>query len=171
MAGAAAGSGAEKYLTLFGVLAACCVLSANLGSRAWRTLSITTLRYSGFGAPVIAFAMAFAAGIAFPYLGFREVQIGGKKALEKMLLSAFLVALVFLISDINWVQNFIVVGSEVSPNVQIILRSVRRSYVVELLITSFTSKITLAWFILDAGSAMIIEAECSLTFIFSVLSS
>lgn len=91
---------------------ACAVLAANLGSRAWHYLKLQPLEYSGIGAPILAFLAAIVTGIVVPYMGYRQVEAGGKAALETVLRSAFLVAIVFLVSDIDDVQKFIIVGSE-----------------------------------------------------------
>ena len=49
-----------------------------------------------------------------PYLGHRAIQADGKAAMESVLRAAFAVAVVFIISDHDDIQKFLVVGSEVS---------------------------------------------------------
>ena len=48
-----------------------------------------------------------------PYLGHRSIQAGGKAAMESVLRAAFVVAVVFVISDHDDFQKFLVVGSQV----------------------------------------------------------
>uniref|UniRef100_A0A7S0CI04 Uncharacterized protein n=1 Tax=Proboscia inermis TaxID=420281 RepID=A0A7S0CI04_9STRA len=112
MAGAAGTSKTQKDITLIGVGIACCILAANLGSRAWKTLKLKTLKYDGLGAPILAYILAIVAGFSVPYVGYREIDIGGKVALENILRSAVLVALFFVMSDFDVFQEFILVGSE-----------------------------------------------------------
>lgn len=113
VAGAAAGTNAQKYISLAGIAIACTVLTANLGSRAWKNLRLPSLKYTGFGAPVLAFACAVGTGITVPYLGYREVEMGGLVALEHVLLSSMFCGAIFILSDYNRVQEFILVGSQV----------------------------------------------------------
>ena len=48
-----------------------------------------------------------------PYLGHRSIQAGGKAAMESVLRAAFVVAVVFVVSDHDDFQKFLVVGSQV----------------------------------------------------------
>ncbi|WP_287287944.1 hypothetical protein, partial [Okeania sp. SIO2B9] len=47
-----------------------------------------------------------------PYMGHREIEAGGKRALESIITSALIVAVVFVVSDFNEIQKLIVIGSE-----------------------------------------------------------
>lgn len=111
LAGAATGT-LQKVLTLVGICLACLVLAANLGSRAWFHLKWNPLRYDGFLAPIFAFLYAAVVGLAVPYMGHREVEAGGKAAMETVLQSSLFVAIIFVVSDFNEVQKFLIVGSE-----------------------------------------------------------
>ena len=113
MASAATGSEKQKYITLLGVIIAVYILFTNLGCRAWKNMCLKKQGYMGcFGAPLASFS-AFLVGITFPYLGFREVESGGQTALENTIISAIFVALIFIVSDFDQVQKFILFGSEV----------------------------------------------------------
>uniref|UniRef100_A0A7S0CM10 Uncharacterized protein n=1 Tax=Proboscia inermis TaxID=420281 RepID=A0A7S0CM10_9STRA len=56
--------------------------------------------------------MSFLLGMCVPYLGYKEAAVGGRIALENILFSGFIVALCFVLSDFDYVQRFVVVGSE-----------------------------------------------------------
>ena len=117
MAGSSpAGGSTQRYLTVIGVALACLVLAANLGSRTWQNLKLRPLRYTGFGYQWVAIFFAICAGLTAPYLGCREVQVGGQVAFTSILKHAFIVAIVFIISDFDEVQRFLISGSEVSLN-------------------------------------------------------
>lgn len=111
LAGAASGK-LQKYMTLGGISLACLVLLANLGSRAWLFLKWKPLRYQGPGSSVIAYLAAVAAGAVLPYMGHRSMEVGGKASVEHVLKTGIIVALVFLASDFNEVQKFLIIGSE-----------------------------------------------------------
>jgi hypothetical protein len=111
--GAATTGRTQAVLSLFGISLACAVLLANLGSRAWGFLKWKPLAYGGPLEPIIAYAAAIAAGIAVPYMGHRKIEAGGKAAMESVLKSAIVVAIVFVLSDYDDFQQFLVIGSEV----------------------------------------------------------
>jgi hypothetical protein len=71
------------------------------------------LRYQGWGADFVAWVLSIATGMCIPYMGHRTIEIGGKVALEHVIVSAFFVALVFIISDLDEIQKILVLGSEV----------------------------------------------------------
>jgi hypothetical protein len=112
MAGTASGR-IQKALTLFGIAAACVVFLSNLGSRAWHFMRWKPLRYQGWGADFVAWVLSIATGMCIPYMGHRAIAIGGKAALEHVIESAFVVAITFVISDLDEIQKFLVLGSEV----------------------------------------------------------
>jgi hypothetical protein len=112
LAGAAEGT-TQRVLTFTGISLACMVLLANLGSRAWHFLGWHPQRYNGMSASIVAYTAAVATGIFIPYMGHRDIEVGGKAAMEYVIKTALLVAVVFVISDIDEVQKFIIVGSEV----------------------------------------------------------
>jgi len=122
MAGAATGY-TQKYMTLLGVTVACWILLANLGSRAWYFLKWKPLGYNGPFATLLAYIGAVLTGLFLPYMGHREIEAGGKRALEAVVISALIVASFFCISDIDEVQRFLVVGSDSCPqdNVNMII--------------------------------------------------
>lgn len=107
------GTQAQHILTLTGIGWGCAVLAANVGARAWRHLQLTPLPYRGPLPTVAAFFAAIITGLVIPYIGFRQAQIGGQVALETIIIGAFIVAVVFAISDFDKVQSYIVAGSEV----------------------------------------------------------
>jgi hypothetical protein len=112
LAGAAEGT-MQWVLTLVGIGLACIVLLANLGSRAWHFLGWHPQRYNGMSASIVAYIAAVVTGIFVPYMGHRDIEVGGKAAMEYVIKTALLVAVVFVISDFDEVQKFIIVGSEV----------------------------------------------------------
>jgi hypothetical protein len=103
----------QKILTLLGVSLAVVILLANLGARAWKHVNLPPFGYRGPFPIAVSSVMALLAGILIPYMGFRRVQAGGRAAVETILVSSLLVAIVFVISDFDEVQKFFVVGSEV----------------------------------------------------------
>lgn len=111
---AAATGHAQAVLTLCGIALACLILLANLGSRAWGFLGWRPM-YGGGGllSSIVSYAAAVATGVVVPYLGHREMQVGGKSAIEIALKHALIVAIIFVISDYDDFQSFIVLGSEV----------------------------------------------------------
>ena len=112
IAGAATGP-LRTALAFGGIVAACMVLLANLGSRAWHFLRWQPLRYQGFGATALAYFCAICTGIVLPYMGHRSIVVGGKGAMEYIIKTGIIVALAFAISDIDGLQQFLVAGSQV----------------------------------------------------------
>jgi len=112
------GSAAQRYTTVGGIAFAMMILAANLGARGWYFMKWRALgqanrgRLSSFFAPITSFAVAIVTGLVFPYMGFSKIQSGGKSAVQLVVWNSFLVALLFVISDLNSVQSFIVVGSD-----------------------------------------------------------
>lgn len=102
----------KHVLCFIGVSLACLVLLANLGARAWGFMEWKPIRSFGFLEPVVAFVAAAITGICFPFLGHHQMQSGGKAAMESLLGIALLSAVVFIISDYNNIQKFVVIGSE-----------------------------------------------------------
>lgn len=107
------GSQAQHIVTLCGIGWACCVLCANVGARAWRHLRLKPLPYRGFGRTVVSFFAAIVTALFIPYIGFRQAQSGGQVALETVLIGSVIVAAVFIVSDFDAVQEFVILGSEV----------------------------------------------------------
>ena len=112
---AAATEGTTRaFLTLSGILLACVILLANLGARSWGFLRWKPIPYfAGPLQPLMAYITAIVAGIFIPYMGHRSIQAGGKAAMESVVRAAFLVALVFVVSDHDDFQKFLILGSEV----------------------------------------------------------
>jgi hypothetical protein len=106
---------AQQVLTLVGIALAVMVLLANLGARAWLFMRWRPQRYDGCGASVVAYIGAIVTGVIFPFMGHRNIEVGGKAAMEYVIRTAFIVAVIFVVSDIDEVQRFLVVGSEVRP--------------------------------------------------------
>jgi len=118
LAGAAVqtpGSDLQTYGTIAAVLYAMSLLAANLGARAWYFMKCRPiLQKESFFAPILAYFVAMVTGIFFPYLGFGQIQAGGKAAVSLVIFNSIIVASMFVVSDLDVVQKIIVVGSEVS---------------------------------------------------------
>jgi len=110
----------QKVCTLGGIALTCIVLLANLGSRSWKymhwrpTMGMRSW-LCGISTPfdpVMAYTAAVMAGICFPYLGHRQIESGGTAAIESVLRLAISVAVFFVLSDHDSIQQFLVVGSD-----------------------------------------------------------
>jgi hypothetical protein len=105
---------------MVGITLACCILLANLGSRSWKFLGWKPA-FTGDSCfdsviePILSYALAITTGIFLPYLGHQEAKFGGTAALESVFRIVVIVAGVFLVSDRDEIQNFIVVGSGQCP--------------------------------------------------------
>jgi len=88
------------------------VLFANLGSRAWGFMHWKPIRSYGFLEPIVSFLAAAGTGFFLPFLGHRQVESGGKAALESTFTIAFVTALLFMGSDYYMVQKIVLIGSE-----------------------------------------------------------
>lgn len=66
----------QTMLTCGGIIGACLILLANLGSRSWHFLRWKPITYSGPGNFAVAFALAVATGFLFPYMGHRSIAVG-----------------------------------------------------------------------------------------------
>jgi hypothetical protein len=119
----------QTVMTLVGLALTCSALLANLGSRAWGFMQWRPIGKWGPFEPLIAYFGAMLAGICVPYLGHRQVESGGKAAMESVLCIAFMVAAIFVISDYDEIQKILVVGSEVSRETCVSLH--RRSAVIQ----------------------------------------
>ena len=62
---------------------------------------------------MLVYLFAILTGFVLPYMGHRSISTGGKGAMEYVISTAFIVAVVFVLSDIDDIQSFLVVGSEV----------------------------------------------------------
>jgi len=112
---AAAASGTlQSVLTIVGIVGAILILLANLGARSWHFLRWKPLHYNGCGSFLLAYVLAIITGMMLPYMGHRTVAIGGKGAMEYVLKTAMIVAVVFVVSDFDEIQKFLVLGSDVS---------------------------------------------------------
>ena len=112
LAGATTGT-LQSVLTIGGILGAMIILLANLGARTWHFLRWKPLRYGGCGSFFVAYFMAVATGFCLPYMGHRSIAVGGKGAMEYVIKTSTIVAIIFVVSDIDELQKFLVVGSEV----------------------------------------------------------
>eukprot|EP00934_Nitzschia_sp_Nitz4_P003311 Nitzschia sp. Nitz4//scaffold141_size107518//4714//5893//NITZ4_004260-RA/size107518-processed-gene-0.75-mRNA-1//1//CDS//3329536240//3301//frame0 len=113
LSGATSGQ-TQAVLTLIGISMACMILLANLGSRAWMFMGWRPIPNVGFFTPFLAYVSAVTTGLAIPYLGHREMQVAGKTGLEKVMKHALIAAAVFVVSDYDDFQEFLVIGSKVS---------------------------------------------------------
>jgi hypothetical protein len=110
----------QKVCTMSGVTLTCLVVLANLGSKSWKflhwkpTMGMKSWCCGFFRPldPIMAYVAAILTGICFPYLGHRQIQSGGTAAIESVLRIAVVVAALFILSDYDEVQKFLVVGSE-----------------------------------------------------------
>lgn len=115
LAGAAIpGSIAQRVLILLGLSLACVALLVNAGARAWHFLKWQPLPYRGPGAGIMSYGMALLAGLVVPYMGHRSTEAGGNAVMEHIIKCSLMVLVAFVISDVDPVQEFVVVGSEVS---------------------------------------------------------
>lgn len=112
LAGAATGK-VQVVLSILGILFTCTVLLANLGARAWYFFHWQPLSYNGPLSSLLAYMTAVVTGFSLPFLGHRTASVGGKPAIESILRFALMIALVFVFSDFDSVQNFIIVGTQV----------------------------------------------------------
>ena len=111
---AAGRSGYESVMyisTYVGLSLAIVVLITNLGSRAWGFMQWRPSPNFGIFEPVVSFLAAGLIGLCFPFLGQRQVESGGKAALESTFAVAFLSALFFLVCGYEYIQKFVVIGS------------------------------------------------------------
>lgn len=102
----------QSVLTCGGIFGACIILLANLGARAWHFQNWNPMQYQSRGSFTVAFVYAIVSGIAFPFMGHRMIRTGGKGAMEHILRTSFFAAVVFVISDYDAFQQFLVVGSD-----------------------------------------------------------
>lgn len=101
-------------LSGIGLLGVCLTLLVNLGSRSWHFLRLKPLKYHARGSFFVAYLMAAAAGFALPFLANRKAMIGGKAAMEHMIVTAIVVGGVMILSDYESFREVLVIGSEVS---------------------------------------------------------
>ncbi|GKY95936.1 hypothetical protein MPSEU_000554200 [Mayamaea pseudoterrestris] len=113
LAGAIQGTPAQVLLFM-GITGACMMLLANLGARAWYNLQWQPQQYDGFGAFVLAYATAVMAGIMVPFMAHRDVRTGGRGAVEHVLATSLVVAVVFTITSVTQVQQQILGMSHTS---------------------------------------------------------
>lgn len=110
---AGASSGDTRILLLIiGVSLACVALLANMGSRAWHFFQFSPVSTCGPMTPLISFLGAVAAGIFFPHMGHREIECGGKPAIESIVKNAFFVSTFFALSSYESIQRCFLAGAE-----------------------------------------------------------
>ena len=114
LAGATTGD-LQRYMTIIGIFLFGAILLANLGARAWRFMKWLPIHYTGPFSLTFAYLTSIITGILFPFMGCREIEAGGKPAVESVMISALVVAAVFVLSDIDAIQSFVVLGSETCP--------------------------------------------------------
>ena len=117
------GSAYQRYCTLVGIGSAMILLAANLGSRAWYFMKWKPIKLGGGGgnccstvishmSPMISLFIATLTGLIFPYMGFGKIQAGGKAAVQLVIVNCIIVAICFVASDLDVLQEFIVLGSQ-----------------------------------------------------------
>ncbi len=122
----------KDILTLIGTIFGCGILLCNLGSRAWIKVDIGFIDVSNIFTPILTLIVSLLAGILFPYAGLRFIDGGtdtendqaavekiifipnGKRARQNVTAAASVVALVFLFSDVQIIQD--VLGFRFSQN-------------------------------------------------------
>ena len=104
-------SPAQKICTLLGIALSMALLAANLGSRAWLYMRWKPIG-NMFGAltPFYAYCAAIVTGLVFPFMGFRQIQSGGAPAIQTIMTNCAIVAILFVLSDLNVVQGFLFQG-------------------------------------------------------------
>mmetsp|Transcript_115969 Transcript_115969/g.334897 ORF Transcript_115969/g.334897 Transcript_115969/m.334897 type:complete len:500 (-) Transcript_115969:226-1725(-) len=107
-----AGGTAMHVSAFVGISLAMMVLLANLGSRTWGFMQWRPIQHYGIFEPIISFFMAVLTGLLFPFLGHRQVESGGKVALERTFGISMLSAIAFVVSDYDNIQKYLVIGSE-----------------------------------------------------------
>ena len=120
----------QSTLTITGIIGACLILLSNLGSRTWHFMRWQPMKYTGRGSFFLAYLLAIGTGFILPYMGHRSIAIGGKGAMEYVITTSMLVAIVFMLSDFDGIQQFLVVGSDVSDT-PLLLSSSPCSHLVE----------------------------------------
>lgn len=113
LAGAAEGT-TQRLLTVVGISLACTALLANMGARVWHFLKWRPFAYSGLLGSWFAYIVAIIIGLFFPHMASRNVEAGGKAAVESVLKNIFWVGSLFILSDHDGFQKFLLVGTEVS---------------------------------------------------------
>lgn len=110
------GSDYQRYCALAGIGMALVLLASNLGARAWYFMKWRPLRGGGtmptFLAPYVSILAATLVGLVFPYIGFSKIQAGGKSAVQLIISNCIIVALLFVLSDFDFIQSFIIDGSQ-----------------------------------------------------------
>merc|ERR1712194_484268 len=86
----------KTQITIAGIAISCIALASNLGSRAWNNLKLNSIPYDGIGTSLICYICSVIVGLAVPYLGYHEIQAGGKVASEVVLKSIFFVGMCFI---------------------------------------------------------------------------
>ena len=105
------GSAAQKISTLLGIALSMALLTANLGARAWHYLKWRPIgRMFGPLTPFYAYIAAILTGLVFPFMGFRQIQVGGAPAIQTIIINCAIVAILFVLSDLNVVQGFLFMG-------------------------------------------------------------
>ncbi len=110
------GSNYQRYCALMGIGLAIVLLASNLGARAWYFMKWRPLKGGGVMstcmAPYISMFVATLVGLVFPFVGFSKIQAGGKSAVQLVIANSILVALLFVLSDFDVIQSFIMNGSQ-----------------------------------------------------------
>lgn len=100
----------KMILLMVGILLACIVFFSNLGARVWYFFNWDPLRYDGPFASALAYMAAVGTGFAVPFLAQRTTSKGGKVAIESIIGNGVLLAICFIITDLDEVQSLLAVG-------------------------------------------------------------
>lgn len=103
----------HTILLTVGLVGAMGMVLVNLGARTWHYLQLRGIRYEGCGQVRIATYSAWATGFCLPYLSHRSTTMGGKHSVEHILGVAVCVAFSMLLTDVDFVTPYVIVGSEV----------------------------------------------------------
>lgn len=113
----------RDILSLCGTALGSVLLLCNLGSRAWNKVELGFIDASNYFTPILSTLASLMAGLFFPYVGLRFVDGGtdyedeqtavekiifnpnGKRARQNVTAVASIVALVFLFSDVQIIQD------------------------------------------------------------------
>lgn len=104
LAGALTGRPAQ-VLTLMGIVSTCIILLANIGSRVWYNLRWQPQQYDGIGSSLLAYLRAAVTGVVLPFMGHRDVRTGGRAAMEHVLMTSLITAVVFTVTGVQQVRE------------------------------------------------------------------
>jgi len=98
-----------SWWTLAGVAMALGTLLTNLGARSWYFLQLRPLQSRRM---IPGHLAALLLGFGLPFCGHRSLKRGGHQGVSMVLRSSLIVAVVFVLSNHDTMQRFLVIGSE-----------------------------------------------------------